>query len=121
MTDSTHNNGGTTDYYAIPEGATTLQDLIEHKGMDFAIGNVFKACYRLGEKGEDTVMYDLNKIIYYAQRELNRIGNGNTKRDSGRNSYRSNCPSCHKEIVVDMGKDTDSCPYCGYGYFIVKR
>ena len=116
MTNPTHNNGGTTDYYAIPEGATTLADLIEAKNMNFAVGNIFKACYRLGEKGEDTVVYDLNKIVYYAQRELNRINKGKATHPSSvisgcPNSYRSNCPSCRREIIVDMGKDTDACPY----------
>ena len=64
------NNGGETDYYDIPEGATTLQDLIEHKNMNFAQGNIFKAAYRLGEKG---TIYDLNKIIYFAERLKNQI------------------------------------------------
>lgn len=68
-----HNNGGSTDYYKVPEGARTLADLIEHKNMNFALGNIFKACYRLGEKSSATAVYDLNKIIYYAQREINRL------------------------------------------------
>ncbi|MBW0369538.1 hypothetical protein [Ensifer adhaerens] len=37
--------GGTTSYYNIPDYATDLQDLIEHKRMEFEIGNIFKACY----------------------------------------------------------------------------
>lgn len=72
MSDTSINNGGATDYYNVPEGATTLNDLIEYKNMNFAIGNIFKACYRLGEKDSAKVEYDLNKIIYYAQRELER-------------------------------------------------
>jgi hypothetical protein len=72
MTDKSKNNGGATDYYNIPEGSTTLNDLIEAKNMNFAVGNIFKACYRLGEKDSAKVEYDLNKIIYYAQRELER-------------------------------------------------
>ena len=66
------NNGGTTDYYAVPSKAETLNDLIDHKNMSWNIGNIFKACYRLGEKPSADAVYDLNKIIYYAQRELKK-------------------------------------------------
>jgi len=38
--------------------------------MSFAVGNIFKAAYRMGQKGE---VYDLNKIIWFAKRELRRI------------------------------------------------
>ena len=66
-------DGWSTRYYEIPEGAKELQDLIEHKAMNFARGNIFKACYRLGEKSGTDAVYDLNKIIWYGQRELARI------------------------------------------------
>lgn len=61
-------DGGSTDYYRLPTGATELNDLIEHKRMSFALGNIFKACYRFGEKDAASRMYDLNKIIYFAER-----------------------------------------------------
>ena len=61
-------DGGSTDYYKIPAGATDLADLIEHKDMSFALGNIFKACYRLGEKSGNDLLYDINKIIYFAER-----------------------------------------------------
>ncbi len=61
-------DGGSTSYYQLPKGATELNDLIEHKGMSFALGNIFKACYRFGEKDAASRMYDLNKIIYFAER-----------------------------------------------------
>jgi len=61
-------DGGSTSYYELPSGATELNDLIEHKRMPFALGNIFKACYRLGEKDGADVLYDLNKIIYFANR-----------------------------------------------------
>lgn len=64
--------GGSSSYYELPEGAKELQDLIEHRDMNFAQGNIFKAVYRLGKKGND-LEYDLNKIIWFAQRELDRI------------------------------------------------
>lgn len=70
---SSRNNGGETDYYKIPEGATMLQDLIEYKNMNFAQGNIFKAIYRCNDTHHSSYERELNKIIYFAQRELNRI------------------------------------------------
>ena len=73
-----HNNGGDTDYYRLPESAkkpgAMIQDLIEHKDMNLAVGNIFNACHRLGEGGNDPVR-DLNKIVYFAERELARREN----------------------------------------------
>jgi len=61
-------DGGSTSYYHLPEGASELNDLIEHKDMSFALGNIFKACYRFGEKDAASRLYDLNKIIFFAER-----------------------------------------------------
>lgn len=66
------NYGGSTDYYKLPESATDLQDLIEHKDMNFATGNIFKAAYRLGNCSHSDKIRDLNKIIWFANRELNK-------------------------------------------------
>lgn len=68
-------DGSSTDYYRIPAGATDLIDLIEHKNMGFSVGNIFKACYRLGEKHGTDAMYDLNKIIFFAERMKKQIEN----------------------------------------------
>jgi hypothetical protein len=68
-------DGSSTDYYRIPDGATDLIDLIEHKNMGFSVGNIFKACYRLGEKHGTDAMYDLNKIIFFAERMKRQIEN----------------------------------------------
>lgn len=65
-------DGGSTDYYQLPQGSKDLQDIIEAKDMNFSIGNIFKACYRLGEKQGTSREYDLRKIIFFATRELNR-------------------------------------------------
>lgn len=67
------NNGGSTDYYGIPSYAFTLQDLIEFKQMNFAQGNIFKAVYRLNDTHHSDTIRDLNKIIWFAQRELSRL------------------------------------------------
>lgn len=61
-------DGSSTDYYKLPPGAADLLDLIEYKKMSFALGNIFKACYRLGEKEGVDLKYDLNKIIFFAER-----------------------------------------------------
>jgi hypothetical protein len=66
-------DGGSTSYYDIPQGAKDIGDLVEYKNMNFNVGNIFKAAYRLGEKDGNDLAYDLRKIIYFAQRELNRL------------------------------------------------
>ena len=66
-------DGGSTSYYNLPTGASELNDLIEHKKMSFALGNIFKACYRFGEKDAADMLYDLNKIKFFADRLINQI------------------------------------------------
>jgi hypothetical protein len=65
-------DGGSTAYYRLPEGAAELFDLIEHKNMNFAVGEAFKALYRLDEKDGSDACYDLRKVIFCATRELER-------------------------------------------------
>jgi hypothetical protein len=66
------NNGGSTDYYKLPKEAKDLQDLIEHRSMNFSQGNMFKALYRANTSTNNHSSYerDLNKIVYFARREL---------------------------------------------------
>ena len=73
--------GGSSGYYQLPSWAKELQDLIEFKNMNFAVANIFKAAYRLGEKTGTSKEYDLEKIIWFAQRELER-----TKRETSSTS-----------------------------------
>lgn len=61
----TASDGLTTAYYALPEHATELRHLISHKGMSKSRGDIFKACYRLGEKEGVDVGYDLNKMKFF--------------------------------------------------------
>lgn len=75
--------GSTPGYYGLPEGATDVQDVIEMKQMSWAQGNIFKAAYRLGNKDGTSVEYDLRKIIYYAQRELERREHAHNKHKPG--------------------------------------
>jgi hypothetical protein len=60
--------GGSTDYYKLPLNATDLQDLIEFKNMNFSIGNIFKACYRLNDKHHSNKLRELNKIKWFVDR-----------------------------------------------------
>lgn len=68
----TNNNGGDTDYYKVPPGASMLQDLIEYKDMSWNQANIFKAAYRLGDS-HSSVERDLNKIIWFANRMLQQL------------------------------------------------
>jgi len=79
--------GGSSGYYQLPSWAKELQDLIECKNMNFAVANIFKAAYRLGEKTGTSKEYDLEKIIWFAQRELERI-----KRETSTSSTHSSDP-----------------------------
>lgn len=78
------NNGGSTDYYKIPvpldeEGnpkkVFEAQDVIEHREMNYAQGNIFKAsfCFNAGRHEGTDEIRELNKIIYFAQREIERL------------------------------------------------
>ena len=69
--DSSDNHGGSTHYYELPLNATQLQDLIEYKKMNFAMGNCFKANYRIDDPDHDPIR-ELNKIIWFAGREKKR-------------------------------------------------
>lgn len=66
-------DGGSSDYYKLPEGAEQIQDLVEFKNMNFSMGNIFKAAYRMGQKAGNDDLYDIRKIIWYANRELERL------------------------------------------------
>lgn len=69
-----HNNGGSTDYYKC-QGMKDLQDIIENRNMNFAQGNILKAafCFNVGRHEGTSYERELNKIIYFANRELQRI------------------------------------------------
>lgn len=66
-------NGATAGYYVLPEGAKELQDLISYKNMNAQVGEMFRACYRLGEVSHSPRIRDINKIIFYAEMEIQRI------------------------------------------------
>ena len=57
--------GNSTVYYNLPSHATELRHLISWKDMSFSRGNLFKACYRLGEKDGVDPLYDLSKMRFF--------------------------------------------------------
>lgn len=66
-------DGSSSDYYKLPPGAIEIQDLVEFKNMNFAVANIFKAAYRLGQKAGNDDLYDIRKILWYANREKARL------------------------------------------------
>lgn len=73
MTLLKQSDGGSTEYYKIPANSVDLADLIEFKNMNYNVGNIFKACYRLGTKIGADDLYDIRKILFFAEREKARL------------------------------------------------
>jgi len=72
----TSSDGGSTGYYALPKHADELRHLISAKAMSKARGDIFKACYRLGEKEGVDVGYDLNKMKFFIEDLIEMHGRG---------------------------------------------
>ena len=75
MIDKTRNNCGETDYYRIKDDWNSFQDVIEDRCMNYAQGNILKvACtFNIGRHDGTNYERDLNKIVYFANRELNKL------------------------------------------------
>jgi hypothetical protein len=69
-------DGGSSDYYRIPEFAEELDDLIVAKNMPWHVANIFKACYRWGEKEGNDHEYEANKIQWFATALLKHVKEG---------------------------------------------
>ena len=67
-------DGSTASYYELPDGASELQDLISHKNMNSQIGEIFRACYRMGEASHSNELRDAKKIKFYIDAEIKRLG-----------------------------------------------
>ena len=61
-------DGGSTNYYELPKGATELRHLIRHKKMSHPIGEIFCAIYRLNDNGE--YLRNLKKAKFYIDSEI---------------------------------------------------
>ena len=68
-----HSDGRSADYYKIPPGSEQLQDLISVKNMNAQLGEIFRATYRYGEVAHSKKLRDINKIIFYALAERDRL------------------------------------------------
>lgn len=73
--ESSYNNGGKTDYYKLDKKWEMVQDIIEDRNMNFSQGNILKAAFCFNTNRHQGTNYEreLNKIIYFAERELKRI------------------------------------------------
>ena len=69
------NKGGDTDYYKIKTEWKMAQDIIEDRGMNFSQGNILKVAFTFNTGRHEGTDYEreLNKLIWFAQRELERI------------------------------------------------
>lgn len=66
-------DGGSSPYYLLPEGCVDLDDIIVKKNMPWHIANIFKACYRYGEKAGHDELYDARKIQWFIEREIQHL------------------------------------------------
>lgn len=63
--------GGHSTYYDVPKWIKDAVGLLEHKKMNHSVGEAFLALYRLHDK--DTPIRNLEKVMYYADREIKRL------------------------------------------------
>ena len=73
--DMSINNGGSTDYYQFEPEWKECADIIEARKMNYNQGNIFNSsfCFNVGRHEGTDYERELNKIVYFAQRELKRI------------------------------------------------
>ena len=80
--------GGSSDYYKVRVERPTsggepytaeCNDIIEALGMEYDVANVFKAAWRVaalrqgrGKPGQDSAVYDGEKIVFFGQRIIER-------------------------------------------------
>jgi hypothetical protein len=81
MQDQSINNGGSTDYYKLNPEWKDCADIIEARNMNFNQGNAFKVVFtfNVGRHSGTDYVRDLNKLIYFANRELQRVSHENKK------------------------------------------
>lgn len=77
--DTTINNGGKTDYYQLdsaPFPINDFDDFAEWRGLNGFQFNIGKVVWTMntGRHAGTTYERDLNKIMHYTQRELQRLG-----------------------------------------------
>lgn len=75
------NNGGSTDYYKINPEWKDLADIIEDRELSYNQANILKAAFtfNLGRHSGTDELRDINKIIYFAERQKSLILKQKTK------------------------------------------
>jgi hypothetical protein len=76
------NTGDDASYYELPKDCHRLHDVIVNNDMTWNQGNIFKSAYRWDKKPD--LEYNLRKIIFYAQDELDRIYDENPNNPRGK-------------------------------------
>jgi len=66
-------DGSTARYYELPDGATELQHLISYRNMNAQVGEIFRACYRMGQAAHSDRLRDAKKMKFYAEAEIERL------------------------------------------------
>lgn len=66
-------NGITASYYELPPDAKEIQDLISFKNMNSQMGEIGRTWYRYGESSHSDRLREINKILFYAEAERDRI------------------------------------------------
>jgi len=89
-------------YNSHPSGVKCIE-ITEH--LNFCLGNAIKYIWRAGEKGD--AVEDLEKAAWYIKREIQRIGQQNSKQQFCNcnnpivsNSQRPFCENCGKDFPV---------------------
>lgn len=88
-------DGGSSGYYVLPADATELRHLIQSRKMNFSIGNIFKACWRLGLKAGTEKYYDLRKMVFFVLDEYEA---------DGREVYRAELTKLRNHIDKELAR-----------------
>ena len=110
---SSNNNGGSTDYYKINRKWKDAMDIVEARNMNYSQGNIFKVAFtfNIGRHSGTDYERELNKIVYFAERELARIKLLNIKCEKP--AYQKHHRSPDDDTICVCGKSlllTGSCP-----------
>jgi hypothetical protein len=73
MSERISSDGSTASYYELPPNSEQLQDLISYCDMNGQIAEIFRTCYRYGRAAHSDRLRDANKILFYAQAEVDRL------------------------------------------------
>ena len=66
-----HNNVNHPSHYT--DGSVEVLDFIEDKNLNFHRGNAIKYICRAGKKSKETEVEDLQKAVFYLNREIENL------------------------------------------------